>query len=273
MAIKISGTEVINDLRELVNITGANGVYSNFHTSPQTVATTTLDFNHPIQYQLMSANRTYTETNKATGRHSLFLLDTSSSGYTPTFSANIKWKNGTEPTWANYRHWMISMQCVSGTVVRAAAEGYTGSAPAETITLTGTVGSPTLVGLIASSSDYARVGQTFVTDGSITEASGTGGNSNTLFGNWCNVTPSQTYYIRCTQISTSDPGVGSAGDAQPLNTWLALSSSRSFMVIDTTPTLTYGTRNTVVKIEIASDSGGSNILATGYYKYEWDGLA
>lgn len=124
MAIKISGTEVINDSRALVNITGADGVYSQFHASTQTVATTLLNFDHSIQYQLMSANRTYTETNKATGRHSLFLLDTSSTGYTPTFSSNIKWAGGTEPTWADYRYWMISMQCVSATIVRAAATGY-----------------------------------------------------------------------------------------------------------------------------------------------------
>ena len=124
MAIKISGTQVINDSRALLNITGADGVYSNFHASTQTVATTLLDFSDPVQYQLMTANRTYTESNKATGRHSLFLLDRSGTGYTPTFSSNIKWAGGAEPTWSSYRYWMISMQCVSATIARASASGY-----------------------------------------------------------------------------------------------------------------------------------------------------
>lgn len=273
MAIKISGTEVIDNARALQNITGANGTYGDFY-APISIITTAIDFATPMMGLSMTGNATFTESNKSAGRSAMLLLDTSSSGHTPTFSANIKWNGGTTPTWGDARYWQIALQCIDGTTVRGTALGYeTGAAPSETITLSGTSGSPTLVGLIISASDYARVGLTFVTDGSITEASGSGGNGNTSYGNWCNVTPSQTYYIRCTQISTSDPGAGSAGDAQPLNTWLALSSGRSFMVIDTTETLTYGTRNTVVKIEIASDSGGSNILATGYYRYEWDGLA
>lgn len=271
MAIKISGTEVINNSRALVNITGANGVYSNFHTSPHTVATTTLDFDYPIQEQTMSANRTYTETNKATGRHSLFLLDRSSTGYTPTFSANIKWEGGTEPTWSSYRHWMISLQCVSGTIVRAAAEGYTGSAPTETVSLTGTVGSPTQTNqLITSNSNYARSGLLFYSSGQIYEPSGAGGNGNSLYSTWCNVTPTQTYYIRFTNISCSD---GTPADGAALNTWLALSSSRNCLRIDTRNTLIYGTENCTIKVDIASDSGGSNILATGYYRWDWTGLA
>lgn len=269
MAIKISGTEVINNSRALVNITGADGAYSNFHASAQTVATTLLDFNDPVQYQLMTANRTYTESNKLTGRHSLFLLDTSSTGYTPTFSSNIKWAGGTEPTWADYRYWMISMQCVSATIVRASAAGYEGSAPAETISLTGTSGSPTVLQLIVSNNDSARAGLSFAADGTYTRASGTGGLGNTLQGNWCNITPSQTYYIRGTHIS----GDAQADDVSALNTWLALNSSRTFVVIDTTPTIAYANRDSTLKVEIASDSGGSNILATGYYFIEWSGLA
>jgi hypothetical protein len=273
MAIKISGTEVIDNSRVLQNITGANGTYGNFYT-PISIITTAIDFATPMMGLSMTGNVTFTESNKSAGRSAMLLLDTSSSGHTPTFSSNIKWNGGTAPTWGDARYWQIALQCIDGTTVRGTALGYeTGAAPSETITLSGTSGSPTAVGLVVSFNDYARCGLTFYTDGSITQASGTSGNGNTSFGNWCNVTPSQTYYIRCTQISTTAPGTGSAGDAQPLNTWLALSSGRSFMVIDTTPTLDYATEHTVVKIEIASDSGGSNILATGYYDFEWTGLA
>lgn len=273
MAIKISGTEVIDNSRVLQNITGANGTYGNFHSSA-TIITTVINFATPMMTLSMTGNVTFTESNKSAGRSAMLLLDTSSSGHTPTFSSNIKWNGGTTPTWGDARYWQIALQCIDGTTVRGTALGYeTGAAPSETITLSGTSGTPILVGLIVSDSNYARVGLTFYTDGSITEASGAGGNGNSAFGNWCNVTPSQTYYIRCTQISTSAGSFGSAGDVSPLNTWLALSSGRSFYVIDTRDTLVYANENTVVKIEIASDSGGSNILATGYYDFEWTGLA
>jgi len=269
MAIKISGTEVINDSRALVNITGADGVYSQFHASMQTVATTLLDFSDPVQYQLMTANRTYTESNKSIGRHSLFLLDTSSTGYTPTFSSNIKWAEGAEPTWASYRYWMIPMQCVDATIVRAAAAGYEGSTPTETISLTGTSGFPDTLDMIFSNSNSARSGLTFQTAGGITQTDGAGGTGDAIQGSWCNVTPSQTYYIRGTHISGT---IYQADDASPLNTWLSLNLQRSFLVIDTRATLSYSSENAILKVEIASDSGGSNILATGYYELEWDGL-
>lgn len=137
MAIKISSTNVIDNSRKLVNITGATGVYSDFHPQVSSI-TTALDFNLPVMTLTMSANTTFTESNRAAGKTSLFLLDTSSSSHTPTFSGDIKWKGGVTPTWSGYRYWQIILQCVDGTVVRGVANGYTavgggggGSAPVE----------------------------------------------------------------------------------------------------------------------------------------------
>lgn len=270
MAIKISGTEVISNTRTLENITGANGIYTGFHPV-ETAITTVLNFATPMMSLTMSGNVTFSESNKAAGRSAMLLLDTSSDTHTPTFSANIKWQGGTTPTWGDYRFWQIALQCIDGTTVRGIALGYesTGTTPSETISLSGTSGTPEPTSNTVSAANYCRAGLTLYADGTMTQADGYQGNSNTSFGRWCNVTPSQTYYVRGTHQS----GDAQADDSQPLNSWLALSSGRSFMVIDTTNSLNYGYKHSVLKVEIASDSGGSNILATGYYDIEWSGLA
>ena len=94
---------------------------------------------------------------------------------------------------------------------------------------------------------------------------------------WNNITPSQTYYIRAsndngnltypTTLSTS----GSGSDT--LNTWLALSSNRQFRYRVAGPRSNVAQLEGIMKIEIASDSAGSNIEATGYYYWEVNGTA
>lgn len=64
-----------------------------------------------------------------------------------------------------------------------------------------------------------------------------------------------TYYIRATKTSGDDPNIG-----DDLATWLALSSKRQWGQSSTLETLTC-----TLKIEIARDSGGSDVLASGTY--------
>jgi len=271
MALKISGVEVVTDGRALSSIQGASGSYDNFHPK-ETVITTTIDLNNPLMSLTMPGNVTFSVTNLSACRSAILLLDTTSSGYTPTFPASVKWAAATTPTWGDSRYWQISFTVdASNTFVMTSAVGFEAGGGTETVSLSGTSGSPTdTTELPVSDSNYCRCGLLFTTGGAIRQASGTGGLSDSSFENWCNVTPTQTYYIRGTAVSTT---TYNPDDSAPLNTWLALSSQRNFLVIDTRNSLNYADENFVIKIEIASDSGGSNILDTGYYKCYYEGLA
>lgn len=124
MAIKISTTTVIDNSRVLQNIAGANGLYNNFHAAAATI-TDVLNFNTPLMTLTMSGNVTFSESNKVAGKTAILILDTNTSPFTPSFSANIKWPGGgSAPTWSDSRYWMISFVCWDSTVVRAAATGF-----------------------------------------------------------------------------------------------------------------------------------------------------
>jgi hypothetical protein len=258
MAIKISSTEVIDNSRVLQNITGANGVCNNFHAAAVAI-TTVLNFALPVMSLTMSGPVTFTESNKLLGRSALLLLDTSPSAFTPTFSSNIKWQNGTTPTWGDYQYWQIALQCIDGTNVRGIALGFSATAPTETITLSGTTGSYNTT-LVETQGVPAVASWTFKSNGTVFRTNIAG--DPVIFNfltEWCNVTPSQTYYLRCTvQSGSLDAGSDTA------NVWHALTADRFFAVVDYTAGVSPETVS--MKIEIASDSGGSNILATGYYQ-------
>jgi len=86
---------------------------------------------------------------------------------------------------------------------------------------------------------------------------------------WVNSGPTQTWYIRATIDSNS--GLTTSGDS--LNTWLTLdnTTSRSWNITDTANPPVYNTKFHRWKIEIATDSGGSNIVSTGYYHNQLEG--
>lgn len=263
MAIKIIGTEVISNLRAFNNLTLIdNSSYNDLYSNVVSIGTA-IDFNNASMIKIMTGATTFTESNKSAGRVSFLLLDTSDSGFTPTFSANIEWPNDTEPTWSNARYWHIGLVCWDSTTVRAVASGYgsTGQGVVETVSLSGTSSSYNLTVSNTVNPTSAVAGWKFKTDGTLFETN-IGGTYNVQFNagtEWCNTTPSQTYYLRCTVINGILDGGSSA-----TNTWLALTTERTYQVVDSTVS---GSSNQVqLKIEIASDSGGSNILATGYYQ-------
>lgn len=270
MAIKLEGLAVITDDPELRLLYESEGKYNAFHpiVSTFTSGASNLDFDKPVQTCTMTANDTITCINQLAGRSVLFLLDRSATGYTPTWSGFV-WGGGVEPTWSDYRYWTVSCVCTNSTTVFATAEGYGSTVVIETITLTGTSGSPTYVDIITSDNDFARQGLIFLSSGTIQKPAGLGGVTNTNFSSWCNTTPSQTYYIRCTYVS----GDEAPDSVTSLNTWHALSSTRTFVHTDLRETISYGTETMVFKIEIASDQFGTNILDTGYYEAEFTGLA
>jgi len=144
MAIKISGTEVINDSRAVVNMSDIEGKYSQFHGSA-TIITTVLDMSKPIMRRTLTAPTTFTASNIATGKTSILMLDVSSSGHLPTWPASVQWPgDGTEPDWdaTGVQHWLVGFTCWDNTTIRATATGWgAGSGtPANDMEYTMTVG-------------------------------------------------------------------------------------------------------------------------------------
>jgi hypothetical protein len=97
----------------------------------------------------------------------------------------------------------------------------------------------------------AGVNFTVLSDGTVLV---TGDNSGTLANyNWITpTTGSTTYYVR----ATLDSGTFNSGTT---GSWLALTSNRSWVV----RVFTLSSRSTTATFEIATDSGGTNVVATG----------
>lgn len=120
MAVKIIGTTVIDDSRRITP-NELNGLYTNFHPAQNTI-TADIDFTQPLMKLAMTGNVTFTTSNRASGHQATLVLDTSTSGHTPTFPSEVKF--GVTPTWANNRHWIISLTCWDSSDVRATAIPY-----------------------------------------------------------------------------------------------------------------------------------------------------
>lgn len=130
MAIKSTNNLVIDDTRKIFTpgvgtwsyAAGMSAKFSDFH--PKTIATVSTDINFAtsnVQKKTLTSNTTFTISNATVGRTVLFVIDTSTSGYTPTFPAAVKFP--TTPTWSNNRHWHVHLSAV-GSEVRATAVGF-----------------------------------------------------------------------------------------------------------------------------------------------------
>jgi hypothetical protein len=126
MAIKTGTTTVITDARQLTNITSASGVYDSFHPLAETI-TTVVNMDKPVMTVALSQNTSFTASNLATGRTSVLLLDTGSTGYTPSFSSAFKWPNDTEPSWSGTRYWQIGLTAWDNATIRVIATGWEGA--------------------------------------------------------------------------------------------------------------------------------------------------
>jgi len=73
---------------------------------------------------------------------------------------------------------------------------------------------------------------------------------------WCNVTPTKTYYIRATKI-TARAGT-SDGANTTYGTWLQLNSNRRFTLVDNGAVASYGAAEFEIKVEISESSSGSD---------------
>ena len=130
MAIKISGTTVIGDTREIASITDMDGTFTTFHPLVTPVPSTNLDLNQTMLSKTISGATTFTYSGSATGHTGVLLLDISASFHVPTFPGNFSFQ--ATPTWASNRYWIITFICFSSTDIKVTAAGYddTPAAPA-----------------------------------------------------------------------------------------------------------------------------------------------
>jgi len=150
------------------------------------------------------------------------------------------------------------------TIMMGAAAGTNFYTPInDVITLSGTTGSPNIFTDFALSPLNAQAHWEFRTDGSLWKMALRGSDIQFQSGvQWCASTPLGEYWARWTFNANDVHNVGSAS-----GTWRKIAGSGAgvqyFGWLETTDG--FATTEGSVKVEIASDSGGSTIVATGYY--------
>jgi hypothetical protein len=163
MAIKIGGTNVIDDYKVLSGITDMDGTYTNYHPVVTAVPNTLgLDLSFSVLKRTMLAAETFTFTGAANGRTTVFLLDTSASGFAPTFPTQFSFQ--TVPTWTDSRYWTITIVCFGSTSVYCTAVGVT-STPSSTLSnfsLGGLGGWDTIQNSYGSGTPWASASVTFL---------------------------------------------------------------------------------------------------------------
>tara|TARA_X000000950_G_scaffold237943_1_gene289769 strand:- start:458 stop:850 length:393 start_codon:yes stop_codon:yes gene_type:complete len=130
MAIKVSGTPVIDNSRNFINIEDTTGFYRIFHpdyTSQASSGSITINANVPCLGLTLSGALTISDmTNKATGKQVVLLTDVSSSGYDITWGSNFEFVNDAEPDWTTARYWTIGLTVWNSSVILVTATSYSG---------------------------------------------------------------------------------------------------------------------------------------------------
>lgn len=108
------------------------GTYTNLHPVVTTATPASaaggagdVDMTKPMHHWTLAGSFNITPTNKAAGRTAMLVLDRTASNYNPSWASAVKWPDATEPTWADYRYWIVSFTCLDATSVLASASGYT----------------------------------------------------------------------------------------------------------------------------------------------------
>ncbi|MEE8599348.1 MAG: hypothetical protein V3S69_07595 [Dehalococcoidales bacterium] len=134
----------------------------------------------------------------------------------------------------------------------------------ELVTLAGTSGSPIQATDSIPSPTNAQAGWRFNVDGTLERFRLNDGPPYDFRNQgveWNNKDPGIDYWIRALNDAGDNPTSGPA-----LNTWLALAgageAAREWLWLETGTSTTAGT----LQIDIATDSGGSTIVATGFYR-------
>ena len=130
----------------------------------------------------------------------------------------------------------------------------------ETVTLSGSTGTPNTSTDFAISTNNAEVRWYFNSDGTIDRLKLQLPDSFDLFPGvqWCNQTPVGSYWLRFTHNAGDVNNVGNTSGS-----WLIMTTALSQGWNESTNGFAETAGSS--KVEIATDSGGSNIVATGYY--------
>jgi len=135
------------------------------------------------------------------------------------------------------------------------------SKKAEVVTLSGTTGSPIFTSEFDLSPGQALAEWQFLSDGRVFRNFHNKSSTQYSAGvQWVNTqqSPFGDYWIRATANADDLPDTGYA-----LGTWWALTTTRYWGWEVTGSGFQHSSGS--VKVEIATDSGGTNIVATGYY--------
>jgi len=106
---------------------GAGNSYTNLHPAVTTASVTSahaLDLTLPFHAVTLTGTTLFSTSALAVGRMIVVSMGVPSS-VVPSFGAEVKWAGAEEPTWADSTHWVISMTCISSTVIVASATGFT----------------------------------------------------------------------------------------------------------------------------------------------------
>lgn len=133
------------------------------------------------------------------------------------------------------------------------------------VALAGTSGVPRTAFKSSVTPSLSSVDWEFRSDGTVYKVEGVVETQDNAATTWypSGSPPSNTYWIRFTLADTiqDTPDVGDA-----LNTWHSLNATRTFGF----NRVAAGSEVGNIKVEIATDSAGSTIIATGYYEGEVD---
>lgn len=103
------------------------GTYTNLQpkqTASSVTSSHVVNMNEPLHIITMTGATNFSFSNVAEGKITMIKLYAPSST-PPAFSADTKWPDATEPTWADYDYWLISVIGHSGAITLASASGYT----------------------------------------------------------------------------------------------------------------------------------------------------
>lgn len=141
-----------------------------------------------------------------------------------------------------------------------------GSSSGPVYTLSGTTGTPNIASDAQTSPTNAQAGWTFRTDGTVDEEEGAANFTQFQDGvEWTDEqdTPTVDIWIRAQNDAGDNPTTGPS-----LNTWHVLQGSgeadRQWRWIEITDG--FASTSGTLQIDISTDSGGSTIVATGYYR-------
>jgi hypothetical protein len=120
----LTGALVATDITLSGNVSGSYTNLQPEQTASSVTSSHVVNMNEPLHIITMTGATNFTFSNVAEGKITMIKLYAPSST-PPSFGSDTKWPDATEPTWADYDYWLISVVAHSSSVTLASASGYT----------------------------------------------------------------------------------------------------------------------------------------------------